>query len=67
VWVGKIDLIENREKFYIELLQTFGDFSTKKMASREGQTRKRASCTRYGKKMNMPDEFIYYLDLRRSC
>lgn len=57
------DMVLNREKFYLELVQTLADLLDARDATKEGQTRRARSVARgIAKELNMPDEFIYYLE-----
>lgn len=56
-------LVNNREKFYLELVQALADTLDARDASREGQTRQaRALARGVGKEMALPEDFIYYLE-----
>jgi HD-GYP domain-containing protein (c-di-GMP phosphodiesterase class II) len=57
------EMINNRERFYLELVQTLADILDSKDASKEGQTRQARQLAReIGKELDMPEEFIYYLE-----
>ncbi|MCB4756421.1 MAG: HD domain-containing protein [Elusimicrobia bacterium] len=57
------DMVENREKFYLELVQTLADILDSKDASKEGQTRRaRRLAQAIARELELPDEFIYYLE-----
>jgi HD-GYP domain-containing protein (c-di-GMP phosphodiesterase class II) len=57
------DMVNHRETFYLELVQTLADILDAKDASMEGHTRRMRSLARaIGRELHMPDEFIYYLE-----
>jgi HD-GYP domain-containing protein (c-di-GMP phosphodiesterase class II) len=57
------EMIYNREKFYLELVQTLADVIDSRDAATEGQTRRARRLARAtAKELNLPDEFIYYLE-----
>ena len=57
------NLVLNREKFYLELLQTLADTLDLKDAIAGGETKHiRLLAREMGKKMNLPDEFLNYLE-----
>lgn len=54
---------DDRGRFYLELIQSLADLIDSKDALTEGQTRRtRALAREVGKEMDMPSEFIYYLE-----
>jgi HD-GYP domain-containing protein (c-di-GMP phosphodiesterase class II) len=55
--------VVQREKFYLELVQTLADVLDEKDASVPGQTREARRLARgIARELDMPDEFIYYLE-----
>jgi len=57
------EMIENREKFYLELVQTLAETLDTKDASTEGQTRRARRLARgIARELEMPEEFITYLE-----
>ena len=57
------DMVLNREKFYLELVQSLADLLDARDASTDGQTRKvRGLARSIAREMELPDEFIYYLE-----
>lgn len=57
------DMIQNREKFYLELVQALADTLDARDASTAGQTRRmRQLACATARELAMPDEFIYYLE-----
>lgn len=57
------DMVQNREKFYLELVQTLADTLDSRDASTEGQTRRARRLARaIAKELELPDEFVYYLE-----
>ncbi|OVE75267.1 hypothetical protein BVX98_07955 [bacterium F11] len=57
------DLIFNREKFYLELVQTIADTLDSRDASYQGQSRRARELARgMARELDMPEEFTYYLE-----
>jgi HD-GYP domain-containing protein (c-di-GMP phosphodiesterase class II) len=57
------EMIHNREKFYLELVQTLADVLDSRDAATEGQTRRARRLARAtARELSLPDEFIYYLE-----
>lgn len=57
------DMVNNRERFYLELVQTLADTLDSRDASTEGQTRRARRLARgVAKELDLPEEFIYYLE-----
>lgn len=57
------NMATNREKFYLELVQTLADILDSRDASTLGQTRRARRLSRaIAEEMEMPEEFIYYLE-----
>lgn len=57
------ELIENREKFYLELVQTLADTLDSRDASTKGQTRRARELAKgIAVELEMPEEFAYYLE-----
>jgi len=57
------EMVNNRERFYLELVQTLADILDSKDASRAGQTRQARQLAReVAKELSMPEEFVYYLE-----
>lgn len=57
------DMVRNREKFYLELVQALADALDSRDASTEGQTRRARRLARaIATELDMPEEFIYYLE-----
>jgi HD-GYP domain-containing protein (c-di-GMP phosphodiesterase class II) len=57
------EMIYNREKFYLELVQTLADVIDSRDAATEGQTRRARRLARAtARELSLPDEFIYYLE-----
>ena len=57
------NMVNNREKFYLELVQTLADILDSRDASNEGQTRRARTLARaMATEPNLPNEFIYYLE-----
>jgi HD-GYP domain-containing protein (c-di-GMP phosphodiesterase class II) len=56
-------MVSNREKFYLELVQTLADILDSRDASSQGQTKRARRLARLiGQELEMPEEFIYYLE-----
>jgi HD-GYP domain-containing protein (c-di-GMP phosphodiesterase class II) len=56
-------MVANREKFYLELVQTLADILDSRDASSQGQTKRARRLARaIGQELEMPEEFIYYLE-----
>jgi HD-GYP domain-containing protein (c-di-GMP phosphodiesterase class II) len=56
-------MVANREKFYLELVQTLADILDSRDASNAGQTKRARRLARaIGQELEMPEEFIYYLE-----
>jgi HD-GYP domain-containing protein (c-di-GMP phosphodiesterase class II) len=56
-------MVNNRERFYLELVQALADTLDSRDASTEGQTRQARMLARgIGKEMGLPEDFIYYLE-----
>jgi len=56
-------MVTNREKFYLELVQTLADILDSRDASTQGQTKRARRLARaIGEEMGMPEEFIHYLE-----
>lgn len=56
-------MVANREKFYLELVQTLADILDSRDASSQGQTKRARRLARLiGQELEMPEEFIYYLE-----
>jgi HD-GYP domain-containing protein (c-di-GMP phosphodiesterase class II) len=56
-------MVANREKFYLELVQTLADILDSRDASSLGQTKRARRLARsIGQELEMPEEFIYYLE-----
>lgn len=56
-------MVNNREKFYLELVQTLADILDSRDAANEGQTRRaRALARAMATELDLPNEFIYYLE-----
>jgi HD-GYP domain-containing protein (c-di-GMP phosphodiesterase class II) len=63
VFLQNKEMVSNHDKFYLELVQTLADTLDTRDASREGQTRRARQLARgIAKELDMPDEFIYYLE-----
>jgi HD-GYP domain-containing protein (c-di-GMP phosphodiesterase class II) len=57
------EMIYNREKFYLELVQTLADVIDSRDAATEGQTRRARRLARAtARELSLPEEFIYYLE-----
>ncbi len=57
------EMVYNREKFYLELVQTLADLIDSRDAATEGQTRRARRLARAtARELSLPDEFIYYLE-----
>jgi HD-GYP domain-containing protein (c-di-GMP phosphodiesterase class II) len=57
------DLVKNHEKFYLELVQSLADVLDSRDATTEGQTRRARNLARgIAKAMELPEDFIYYLE-----
>jgi HD-GYP domain-containing protein (c-di-GMP phosphodiesterase class II) len=57
------DMTQNREKFYLELVQSLADILDSRDAATEGQTKRaRRLAKGVARELDMPDEFIYYLE-----
>jgi HD-GYP domain-containing protein (c-di-GMP phosphodiesterase class II) len=57
------DMVNNREKFYLELVQTLADILDSRDASTKGQTQRARGLARaMARELDLPDEFIYYLE-----
>jgi len=56
-------MVANREKFYLELVQTLADILDSRDTSTQGQTKRARRLARLiGLELEMPEEFIYYLE-----
>ncbi len=56
-------MVNNREKFYLELVQTLADILDSRDAANEGQTRRARALSRaMAMELDLPNEFIYYLE-----
>lgn len=57
------NMVNNREKFYLELVQTLADILDSRDQSTEGQTRRARRLSRaIARELDLPEEFIYYLE-----
>ncbi|MFN0118572.1 MAG: HD-GYP domain-containing protein [Elusimicrobiota bacterium] len=57
------DMMQNRDKFYLELIQTLADILDVRDASNVGQTKRARRLARaMAQELNLPEEFIYYLE-----
>ena len=57
------DMVVNREKFYLELVQTLADILDARDAASQGQTKQARRLAReIGRELDMPEQFIYYLE-----
>ncbi len=57
------DMITNREKFYLELVQTLAEILDSRDASTQGQTKRARRLARLvARELDMPEQFIYYLE-----
>lgn len=57
------EMVYNREKFYLELIQTLADVLDSRDAATEGQTRRARRLARgVARELNLPEEFSYYLE-----
>lgn len=57
------NMVNNREKFYLELVQTLADILDSRDAANEGQTRRaRQLAHAIALELELPNEFIYYLE-----
>ncbi|MCG3205578.1 MAG: hypothetical protein KCHDKBKB_02300 [Elusimicrobia bacterium] len=57
------EMASNREKFYLELVQTLAEILDSRDASTIGQTKKARHLARLvAQELNMPEQFIYYLE-----
>ncbi len=63
VAVENRNMVTNREKFYLELVQTLADILDSRDASTQGQTKRARRLARaIAEEMELPEEFIYYLE-----
>lgn len=57
------EIVDNRERFYLELVQTLADTVDSRDAETEGHIRRIRKLARdIAKELDMPEEFIYYLE-----
>lgn len=57
------EMVNNREKFYLELVQTLADILDSRDASTQGQTERARRLARgVAQELDMPEQFIYYLE-----
>lgn len=57
------EMVNNREKFYLELVQTLADILDSRDAAKQGQTQRARRFARgIAEEMDMPEQFIYYLE-----
>jgi HD-GYP domain-containing protein (c-di-GMP phosphodiesterase class II) len=57
------EMISNREKFYLELVQTLAETLDSRDASTQGQTKRaRALARGMAEELDMPEQFVYYLE-----
>jgi len=57
------DMVTQREKFYLELVQTLAETIDSRDASTQGQSRRaRELARRMAKELDLPEEFTYYLE-----
>ncbi len=57
------EMVQNRERFYLELVQTLADALDSRDASTEGQTRRVRKLARdIARELDLPEEFIHYLE-----
>ncbi len=57
------DMVTNREKFYLELVQTLAEILDSRDASTAGQTKRARRLARFtAHELDMPEQFIYYLE-----
>jgi HD-GYP domain-containing protein (c-di-GMP phosphodiesterase class II) len=57
------EMISNREKFYLELVQTLAEILDSRDASTQGQTKRARTLARaVARELDMPEQFVYYLE-----
>ncbi len=57
------EMISNREKFYLELVQTLAETLDSRDASTLGQTKRARTLARgMAEELDMPEQFVYYLE-----
>jgi len=57
------EMVTNREKFYLELVQTLAEILDSRDASTQGQTKRARRLARgMAHELDMPEQFIYYLE-----
>ena len=57
------EFVRNKEKFYLELVQTLADTLDSREALTQGQTREARRLARgIARELDLPDEFVYYLE-----